>query len=118
MKNYKDLKVWEKAHQVTLSIYEVTKKFPQEEKFSLISQIRRAAISAPTNIAEGCGKSSDKDFANFLQISLGSIHEVEYLLLLSFDLGYIEKDRFDLLTKEIGEVKAMLISLIRKVRSK
>ncbi|MGC4022212.1 MAG: four helix bundle protein [Cyclobacteriaceae bacterium] len=118
MKNYKDLKVWEKAHQATLLVYEITKKFPTDEKFNLISQIRRAATSIPTNIAEGCGKFTDKDFANFLQVSLGSTHEVEYLLLLSCDLGYLEKEQFNSLTKEISEVKAMLISLIKKVRTK
>ena len=83
MQNYKDLQVWKKSHELTLEIYKVTKSFPKEEIFALVSQLRRASASIPTNIAEGSGRFTKKDFASFLQISLGSAQEVEYLILLS-----------------------------------
>lgn len=116
MQNYKDLKVWEKAHYFTLNIYEITKAFPKEEIYGLTSQMRRSASSIPANIAEGCGKNSRKDFANFLNIALGSSNETEYFLLLAKDLNYINQDSFIELNKQINEIKAMLIALISKVR--
>lgn len=117
MKDFKKLIVWERAHRSALSIYQLTKSFPKEEQFNLVSQIRRSALSIPTNIAEGAGKFTNTDFARFLQIALGSAHEVEYLLLFSFELKFLEKDNYESIAKEIGEVKAMLISLIKKVRA-
>jgi four helix bundle protein len=116
MQNYKDLQVWKKSHELALEVYKITKFFPKEEIFALVSQLRRASTSIPTNIAEGCGRFTQKDFASFLQISLGSAQEVEYLILLSKDLNYITEADFILLEKSIGEIKAMLISLIKKVR--
>lgn len=80
MQNYKDLKVWEKAHQFTLGVYRVSRLFPKEEIYALTSQLRRAASSIAANIAEGCGKNTKKDFANFLNISLGSSNEAEYFI--------------------------------------
>jgi four helix bundle protein len=118
MQNYKDLKVWDKAHQFTLSVYEITKGFPKEEIYSLTNQIRRSSSSIPANIAEGCGKNSQNDFANFLNIALGSSNEAEYFLILSRDLGYLKQENFDILFTLINDVKGMLISLIGKVRSK
>lgn len=117
MRNYKDLKVWEKAHLFALEIYKTSKGFPKEEQFNITSQIRRASISIPTNIAEGCGKFSNKDFGNFLQIALGSSNEVEYLVLFSHELGLLDKKLFETFSREIGEIKGMLISLIKKVRA-
>jgi four helix bundle protein len=117
MQNYKDLKVWEKAHLLALGIYKASKGFPKEEQFNITSQLRRASISIPTNIAEGCGKFTNKDFGNFLQIALGSANEVEYLILFSNELGFLDKILFETFTKEIGEIKGMLIALIKKVRS-
>lgn len=117
MKDFKKLIVWERAHRSALSIYQLTKSFPKEEQFNLVSQIRRSALSIPTNIAEGAGKFTNTDFARFLQIALGSAHEVEYLLLFSFELKFLTKDDYDVIAKEVGEVKAMLISLIKKVRA-
>lgn len=114
MQDYRDLKVWSKAHSLALKIYKITKAFPKEEQFNLTSQVRRAVLSVPTNIAEGTGKFSNKDFAKFLQIALGSINEVDYLIIFSNDLGFIDKDEFDSLSKEVGEIKGMLISLIKK----
>lgn len=117
MQNYKDLKVWIKSHEITLKIYHLTKGFPKEEIYSLTSQIRRCSSSIPANIAEGCGKSTNKDFGRYLSIALGSANETEYFLLLSKDLGYLEMGDHQQLEKSINEIKAMLISLIQKVRA-
>jgi len=117
MQNYKDLKVWEKSHQFTLTVYEITKSFPKDEIYSLTNQLRRAASSIPANIAEGCGKNSQAEFAHFLNISLGSANESEYFLILSKDLQYLNENNFSTLFATINEIKAMLISLITKVRT-
>lgn len=117
MQNYKDLKVWEKAHLFTVKVYEETKSFPKEELYSLTNQLRRAAASIPANIAEGCGKNGKPEFAHYLNISLGSSNESEYLLLLSKDLKYLSEEKFEILHLLVNEIKGMLISLIRKVRA-
>jgi len=117
MQNYKDLKVWEKSHEFTLEVYRVTKLFPKEEIYSLTNELRRAASSIPANIAEGCGKKSQPDFANFLNMALGSSNEAEYFLILSKDLNYLKLYDFETLVKKINEIKAMLINLISKVRA-
>jgi four helix bundle protein len=117
MQNYKDLKVWEKSHQLTLAVYRTTKQFPKEEIYALTSQLRRSSSSIPANIAEGCGRWTQNDLAKFLQISLGSANETEYFLFLSKDLEYIKEKDHTELDKTVNEVKAMLISLIDKVRS-
>jgi four helix bundle protein len=116
MKDYKKLQVWRKAHELVILIYKVTRKFPKEEKFNLISQMRRAATSSPTNISEGCGKYTQRDFANYLQTSQGSTQEVEYLVFLSYELGYLTENEFKQCDQKASEVKAMLISLITKIR--
>ncbi|WP_379086177.1 four helix bundle protein [Pedobacter sp. UC225_65] len=118
MQNFKELKVWQKAHLITLSIYQASAKFPKEEVYSLTNQLRRASASIPANIAEGCGKNTQLDLANYLNISLGSANETEYFLILSKDLNYLSEEQFSILSNDINEVKAMLISLIGKVRSK
>ena len=89
MRNYQKFSVWEKAHQLTLEIYKQTTFFPREELFGLTSQMKRSSSSIPTSIAEGCGRNSDKDFCKFLYIAFGSSTELEYQILLRFDLGYI-----------------------------
>ena len=104
MQNYRDLQVWKKSHVLTLEVYKITKAFPKEEVFGLVSQLRRASVSIPTNIAEGSGRFTQKDFASFLQISLGSCQEVEYLTFLAKELNYISEADFDLLNKAIGEI--------------
>jgi four helix bundle protein len=116
MKNNKDLNVWRKAHELVLTIYRITKSFPKEEQFNLISQLRRAGTSIPTNIAEGGGKYTQRDFAKFLQDAQGSSHEVEYLSFLSYELGYLKDGDFKALDSNINEVKAMLIGLLNKIR--
>lgn len=110
MKNFRDLKVWQKAHDLTLKIYRETKPFPVQEQYGITSQMRRAAISIATNIAEGCCRGSDNDFARFLEISFASASELEYLLLLSKDLELIDRPTHEEATKEVEEVKRMLYS--------
>ena len=117
MQNFKDLKVWEKAHLFTLKVYEASKTFPREEIYSLTNQLRRAASSIPANISEGCGKNTQLEFAHFLNIALGSANETEYFLILAKDLHYLNNENFLLLTDIINEIKAMLISLIGRVRT-
>ena len=118
MQNYKELKVWQKSHAFTLKVYEITKSFPKDELYSLTNQLRRAASSVPANFAEGCGKNSNNELAHFLNISLGSSNETEYFLILSKDLKYLSENNFIELEDNINEIKAMLISLINKVRTK
>ena len=115
MRDFRKYKVWEQSHKLTLEIYSVTKKFPSEEKFGLISQMRRACASIPTNIAEGCGKSSEKDFARYLGIAFGSASELEYQILLSRDLNFLSLEKHDILYDEIVSIKKQLYSLIQKL---
>jgi four helix bundle protein len=91
--------------------------FPLSEKYDLMSQLKRATYSIPLNIVEGCGRNTDKDFVHFLDISLGSAQEVEYCLLLAFDLGYLNFEVYQLVNGEINSVKAMLINLIKSIRN-
>jgi four helix bundle protein len=115
MKDFRKLKVWEKAHRMVLSVYSVTRNFPREELYGITSQMRRASVSIPTNIAEGCGRGTDGDFSRFLQIAMGSANELEYLLLLSRDLKFLGINDCVELNSQIVEIKKMLTSLIRSV---
>jgi four helix bundle protein len=117
MKDYKKFLVWQKAHQLTLEIYRVTKNFPKEEVYGLTSQMKRAASSIPMNIAEGCGRNTDKDFARFLVISFGSANELEYQVILSTDLGYLNQEQSTTLLTKLEEVKKMLNGLIKKINN-
>ncbi len=117
MKDFRQLKVWKKSHQLALAIYKVTAKFPKEELYGLTSQARRASMSIPTNIAEGCGRNTDADFARFLQMAMGSASETEYQLLLSLDLGFLNKEQYDKLNPDVTEVKRMLASLLKTLRA-
>ena len=117
MKNFRDLKVWHKSHELTLLIYKETKSFPKEELYGLTSQICRACASVPANIAEGCGKSTDADFARFLQIAFGSANELEYHLILARDLEILDNNAHNTLELGLIEVKKMLASLITKIRT-
>lgn len=116
MQNFKDLLIWQEAHQLTLKIYESSKGFPKEETFGITSQLRRAVVSIPCNIAEGCGRYTQKDFASFLQIALGSTNETDYLTLLAKDLKYLSEDQYSEVQEQINKVRAMNINLIDKVR--
>jgi four helix bundle protein len=102
---------------LTLDIYKVTERFPRVELYGLTSQIRRACSSIPANIAEGCGKDGDADFARFLQIARGSASELEYHLLLAKDLGFLKQDEYQQLNKETNEVKQMLTNVIKKLKA-
>jgi four helix bundle protein len=117
MKDFRQLKVWEKSHQLALAVYKETKKFPKEELYGLTSQIRRASMSVPTNIAEGCGRNTDKDFARFIQVSMGSASETEYQLILARDLEFISQDSYEKLHNNVEEVKRMLASLLKTLRA-
>ena len=116
MQDFRSLKVWDKAHALTLSIYRATATFPRDEMFGLTSQLRRACASIPGNIAEGCGRGSDADFARFLQVAMGSASETDYHLLLARDLGYLETSKYDELLQAITEVKRMLNAFLQTVR--
>jgi len=116
MRDFKRYEVWQKSHKLTLHIFEVTKSFPSEEKFRIISQMQRASYSVPSNFAEGCGRSSDQDFNRFIQMSLGSAHELEYFVILATDLGFIEETKSSLLLEEINMVKKQLFSLSQKLK--
>jgi four helix bundle protein len=105
------------AHQLALIIYtQVAPCFPPDEKYELKSQMKRAAYSIPFNIVEGCGRYSDKDFSHFLDVSLGSTHELEYCCLLGTDLLYISSEQYETINKKINVIKAMLINLIKSIR--
>jgi four helix bundle protein len=117
MKDFKKLKVWQKAHRLTLDVYKASATFPREELYGLTSQIRRSCLSIPSNIAEGCGRGSDTDFARFLQISMGSSSEVEYLLILSRDLQILTSNNYETLSGDVIQIKRMLTSLMKTLRS-
>ncbi len=115
MKDFRQLKVWEKAHNLTLRIYGVTRTFPKEELYGLTSQMRRASSSIAANIAEGCGRKTDADFCRFLVVDLGSATELEYHLLLSHDLKLLIDVEYDSLQQELTETKKMLNAFIKKL---
>lgn len=116
MVNYKNYKVWQRSHKLVLNIYLTTSKYPKSEQFGLVSQMNRASTSIPTNIAEGCGRETQKELMRFLYIASGSAHELDYLLLLSEELGFIQKNEAHVLVKEIDEIKKMLAALILKIK--
>ncbi|WP_296623355.1 four helix bundle protein [Marivirga sp.] len=118
MHNFKDLNVWKKARQLVKEVFLITAKFPKEEKFGLTSQIRRSAISIPSNIAEGCGRKTQKDFCNFLYIAQGSSFEFETQLMLSLDLGFIDNQVFDQHLNQLNEIQKMLNGLINSIENK
>jgi four helix bundle protein len=113
MRDFRELKVWEKAHGVTLDVYKMTRTFPKDELYGLTSQTRRAATSVGANIAEGCGKDSRPDFARYLQTAPGSASELEYHLLLARDLGLLEESTHKGLTERVSEIKRMLTGFIK-----
>jgi four helix bundle protein len=109
-KSFKDLFVWQKAHELVIEVYKMTKLFPNEEKFGLVSQMRRAAVSIPANIAEGFAKKSVKDKRNFYNIAQGSLEELKYYAILSEDLGYVKDDGLMSGTEEVGKLLNRLLS--------
>lgn len=117
MQSYRNLKVWQKAHAIVLSVYHLTAEFPPDEKYGLISQIRRSAASIPANIAEGSARGSDADYARFLSMALGSAAELDYHLLLARDLQLIEDHVYQAISGELDSVGRMLNTFIQKLRS-
>lgn len=115
MQRFTELKVWQRSHTLTLDVYSLTKGFPSEEKFGLVSQLRRAASSVPTNIAEGSKRRGGQDYARFLNVAEGSLVETEYLLMLGRDLGYVQEEKARNLLDAIAEVARMLHALRVKV---
>lgn len=118
MHNFKELKIWQKSRELTKEIYLITQKFPKEEKYDLISQIRRSAISIPSNIAEGSGRESKKEFVRFLNISISSAFELETQIIISNDLGYINNQEYNLVINEINEIQKMIFGLRKSIETK
>ena len=117
MQDFRKLKVWQRAHRLTLALYRATKGFPKEELYGLTSQIRRAACSVCANMAEGCGRKGDRELGRFLYIALGSASELEYHLLLAGDLGHLEHSVYAHLNREVVEVKRMVSGLHAKLKA-
>jgi four helix bundle protein len=117
MQDFRNLEVWKMSHELTLAVYRATKAFPDDERFGLTSQLRRAAVSIPANVAEGCGRGSDADFGRFVQNAMGSSSEIEYEFLLAKDLNYLSAPLYTNLNDDVTRIKRMLASLLRKLRS-
>src|SRR5262252_4509781 len=117
VKDFHDLKVWQKAHQLTLAVYRITAAFPREELYGLTSQLRRAGSSIAANLAEGCGRNGDAELARFCSMAMGSASELEYHLLLAHDLKLIQTKDYDALDQRAVELKRMLTALLQKLNA-
>ncbi|WP_443937668.1 four helix bundle protein [Pedobacter sp. MW01-1-1] len=118
MRDYQKLEVWKRAHELNMFIKKhIAIRFPKEERFELTSQLTRASLSIPLNIVEGCGRFTDRDFARFLNIALGSTNEIDYCCLCAFELKYINEEDYKKVNKSINEVRAMLISFLKFLRT-
>jgi four helix bundle protein len=116
LRNFRNLAIWQKSHQLVLALYAVTARFPEGEYFALVARMRQAAMCVPTKIAEGCCKESDSEFAKLLNVALGSLCEVEYELILSRDLRYLADADYQALDSQITELKRMLSGFISQLR--
>jgi four helix bundle protein len=116
MQDFRNLEVWQLAHELTLSLYRQTKSFPPDERFGLTSQVRRAACSIEANLAEGCGRGSDIDFSRFVQIAMGSACEVQCHLQIALDLDFINAASHSAFEEQIQRVKRMLAALLKTLR--
>tara|TARA_Y100000588_G_scaffold73580_1_gene76153 strand:- start:269 stop:625 length:357 start_codon:yes stop_codon:yes gene_type:complete len=117
MHNFKELKVWQRTRVLVKQVYLLTAELPNSEKYNLRSQMESSAVSIMSTIAEGSGRGSDIDFARFLDMSLGSAHELESQLIVSCDLGYFSEDTLDQFTSELSEIERMIVALIKKLRN-
>jgi four helix bundle protein len=117
MRDFHELKVWQKAHLVALEVYRQTRTFPADERFGLTAHLRKSATSIPSNIAEGCGRDGEKELARFMSIAAGSASELEYQLLLAHDLEYLSRDASATLNEQIAEVKRMLFRFMQSLSS-
>lgn len=118
IKTHKDLDVWKKSVSLVTLIYEMTKGFPKDELYGLTNQIRRSAVSIPSNIAEGSARKGNKEFAQFLYIGLGSLSELETQLIISSNLKYISSERCELIMNDLNDIRRMLVGLIKYVKAK
>lgn len=118
MRDFRELRVWEKGHNLVLDVYKATAGFPRGEMYGLTSQVRRSASSIPANLAEGCGRGGDPELARFMQIAMGSASELEYHLLLARDLNYLSDTNYQELAERTKEVKRMLAPFINRLKSK
>ena len=116
MHQFKELKVWQKGRVLVKEIYQATHTFPKDELFGIVSQMRRAAVSIPTNIAEGCGRNSDKELCRFLDIANGSAFELETLMILSLDLEYLSQHKFEEFDAKLNEVQKMIFGLKQSLK--
>ena len=116
MQDFRQLQVWRKGHDLVLAVYKSTQGFPREESYGLTSQMRRAAVSIPANVAEGCCRSGDVEFGRFLQIAMGSASELDYYFVLARDLNLLTPEHSERLAGAVAEVKRMLASLIARLR--
>lgn len=116
MNQFKNLKVWQKSLDLVVEVYKQTDKFPDKERFGLISQINRCAVSIVSNIAEGAGRNSSKEFNNFLGITLGSSCELETQLIVAFKLGYINEKNLNALILSIEEIQKMIVGLQKNIK--
>ncbi|MBN1454516.1 MAG: four helix bundle protein [Anaerolineales bacterium] len=117
MRDFRKIQVWERAHRFTLQVYKITSSFPKDELYGLTSQMRRAAVSIPSNLAEGCGRDTQAELARFVHIAGGSASELEYQLILAHDLGYIGDELYPELNSEINEIKRMLNGFEKAVQT-
>lgn len=117
MRDFRQLQVWEKSHQLAVATYRATTIFPKEEVYGLTNQIRRASIPIPSNIAEGCGRGGEAELARFMQISMGSASELEYQFIIARELGYLDIATYEDLLNRVVEVKRMLAPFIKKLHS-
>ena len=116
VRDFRELRVWEKGHRLTLLIYEATRGFPSRELYGLTAQLRHCSASIPANIAEGCGRSGDAELGRFMLISMGSASELEYHLLLARDLDYLNSQQYQDLSQRTQQIKRMLSTFIIKLR--
>ena len=117
MRDFKKLKVWQKGHEFTLHVYQVSKTFPSSERYRLTNQIRRASVSIPSNISEGCGRDTNPDLIRFFHIAMGSASEVEYQLLLAHDLSYLNGKDYQQLQGKVTEIKRMMTGFVKKLKA-
>ena len=117
-RNFTDLIVWQKAHKFVLSAYHLSDSFPKSEIYGLTSQLRRAAVSIPANIAEGCGRTGEAEMKRFLQIAQGSASELEYHLILAKELSFLKGNDYESLSNQLNELRKMLTVLIQKLKTK
>ena len=117
IKNYQELNIWKRSVEIVIEIYNTSKNFPKEELYGLTSQIRRASVSIPSNIAEGFNRYHNKEFRQFLYVSLGSCAEVETQLFIAQRLNYVDQEKAPKLIKELGEIGKMINNLIKKINN-